>query len=273
MGQHQAITMPPVTAAVPLRRRLLGVLGGMGPLATADFLRKLIELTPAACDQEHVPLIVYSVPQIPDRSSCIEGRGASPLPAMLAGLRCLKAAGAEIIAMPCNTAHYWYDPLCRQTGAEFLHIVDTVADALLRQNVAACPVGLLATTGTIRADIYGSRLAGRGYSLILPGARQQENLVMAGIRAVKAGRLSQAHGLLQSAAADLAAAGARAVILGCTEIPLALPQTDWRLDVARIDATEALAQACIARSLAVSVSAVPAQTATTLAAATLAEAV
>lgn len=248
MGQHPAIAMPP-TAAAPSRRRLVGVLGGMGPLATVDFLRKLVELTPAACDQEHVPVLVHSVPQIPDRSSCIEGRGASPLPALLAGLQILAAAGAEIIAMPCNTAHFWYDQLRDRSEGNFLHIVDAAAAALVRRGITAGPVGLLATTGTILANIYGDRLAAHGYELVLPAARRQEELVMTGIRAVKAGRLLEARSLLQPAAADLTAAGARAVILGCTEIPLGLGELDWRQEIVLVDATEALAETCIRCSL------------------------
>lgn len=248
MGEHSAIAVPSTTAA-PSRRRLVGVLGGMGPLATVDFLRKLIELTPAACDQDHVPVLVHSVPQIPDRSNCIEGRGASPLPALSAGLRILEAAGAEIIAMPCNTAHFWYDQLQGHSGAEFLHIVDAVSAALARLGIVAGPVGLLATTGTILADIYGDRLADHGYRLVLPSARRQEELVMTGIRAVKAGRIPQARALLQSAVADLTAAGAKAIILGCTEIPLALGDVEWRYDIVLVDATAALAAACVACSL------------------------
>ena len=90
---------------------VLGVLGGMGPLATVDFLRKLIEETPAARDEDHLPVIAWSVPQIPDRPAAITGNGESPLPALLAGVHTLKAAGAVALAIPCNTAHYWYDDM------------------------------------------------------------------------------------------------------------------------------------------------------------------
>ena len=84
----------------------LGVLGGMGPLATVDFLQKLIEETPATRDQDHIPLIAYSVPQIPERPAAIAGHGESPLPHMLDGMRTLRNAGATMIAIACNTAHY-----------------------------------------------------------------------------------------------------------------------------------------------------------------------
>src|SRR5688572_33509583 len=93
---------------------LLGVLGGMGPLATVDFLAKLIEETGAERDEDHVPVVVYSVPQIPSRPAAILHGGASPLPAMLEGVRTLERAGATAIAIACNTAHYWHDALAAQ---------------------------------------------------------------------------------------------------------------------------------------------------------------
>src|SRR4051812_14632246 len=105
------------------KRRVLGVLGGMGPLATVDFLKKLIEETPATRDQDHVPVVVYSVPQIPDRPGAILEATESPLPAMLEGVRVLKGAGAAALAIACNTAHYWYDELSAE-GVPVVHIAD-----------------------------------------------------------------------------------------------------------------------------------------------------
>src|SRR5688572_3963986 len=103
---------------------ILGVLGGMGPLATVDLLQKLIEETPATRDQDHVPFVAYSVPQIPDRPSAILSGAESPLPHMLAGIATLKNAGAGTVAIACNTAHYWYDDLVQQGGLPILHIAD-----------------------------------------------------------------------------------------------------------------------------------------------------
>src|SRR5690606_28553292 len=101
---------------------LLGVLGGMGPLATVDFLSKLIEETAAGRDDDHVPVVVYSVPQIPSRPAAIVSGGPSPLPAMLDGVRTLKGAGATVLAIACNTAHYWYDDLAAAAGIPIVHI-------------------------------------------------------------------------------------------------------------------------------------------------------
>ncbi len=125
--------------------RILGVLGGMGPLATVDFLQKLIEETPASRDQDHIPVIAYSVPQIPDRPLAILGKGESPLPHMLEGIHTLKRAGAQAIAIACNTAHYWYDDLVLQGGLPILHIAD-----------AACRRGA-STTGRVQRRASGCR--------------------------------------------------------------------------------------------------------------------
>ncbi len=220
-------------------KRILGVLGGMGPLATVDFMRKVIELTPVSRDQDHVPLIVYSMPQVPDRTECILEGGESPLPAMLEGLRTLEAAGAGCIAIPCNTAHHWFDAMRRECGVGLLHIADCACTFLERQGVGEGPVGLLSTAGTIAAGIYQKRLGERGYDCLVPDAAEMEALVSAGIRLVKAGRTADARTRLEKAAANLRKRGARTIILGCTEIPLALDDRD----AGYVDATEALAAA------------------------------
>ena len=110
---------------------MLGILGGMGPLATADFLKKLIELTPASSDQQHIPTIVWSVPQIPDRSNFIVKQGEDPFAALIKGAETLKKeVGATALAIPCNTAHYWADSIYKSTGVPILHIVDAVMEQL-----------------------------------------------------------------------------------------------------------------------------------------------
>jgi aspartate racemase len=226
-------------------RRWLGVLGGMGPLATVDFMRKLIELTPAARDQDHLPLIVYSVPQVPDRTAAILGGGASPLPAMLQGIAVLERAGAQCIVIPCNTAHYWYDELVRQGGLPILHIAQAACDALERRGVPrGAAVGLLATSGTIAAGFYPQHLAARGYRCLLPPAAEQAALVMEGIYQVKGGALERARQALALAARRLVDAGAQAIVLACTEIPVVLEPEHAR-PAAVVDATEALAAACV----------------------------
>jgi aspartate racemase len=226
--------------------RLLGVLGGMGPLATVDFLKKLIEETPARRDADHIPVVVYSVPQIPDRPAAILTGGDSPLPDMLEGVRILKQAGATCLAIPCNTAHYWYDELVREAGLPVLHIADAACEQFAARGLAPRSVGLIATTGTIAAGFFQQRLAMRGLRCVLNSPEDQDSLVLPAIESVKRGDLARAHELAVRAARNLRGAGAEAILLACTEIPPALEHAPSEVASLCVDATRALARACVA---------------------------
>jgi len=226
--------------------RLLGVLGGMGPLATVDFLGKLIAENPAGRDQDHVPVITYSVPQIPCRVEAILGNGASPLPAMVAGLEVLARAGVEAVAIACNTAHFWYDDLARVSAVPILHI----ADAACADIAAGSCVGLLGTEAALQAGIYQSRLAARGVRSLVNAPELRARCVLPAISLVKQGRAAEAGRRLEPAIKDLLGQGAETVILACTELPVALDAigSDYRRRV--IDPARALARAAIAWSFA-----------------------
>lgn len=226
--------------------KLLGVLGGMGPLATADFMRKLTELTPASRDQDHVPVLVYSNPQVPDRSTAIMGKGESPLPALLNGIARLEGAGADAIAIPCNTAHYWYDEMAAASRVPILHIVGSVCEVLRQKGIDGGTVGVMGTAGTLHTGIYQGYLQRSGYACVLPSDSEMAELVMPGIVAVKAGDLPAAKRVLGDAAQRLEERGAQMVVLGCTEIPLALADASPEAAVRYVDSTAALAQACLA---------------------------
>jgi aspartate racemase len=225
---------------------MLGVLGGMGPLATVDFLRKLIEETPAQRDQDHVPAVVYSVPQIPDRPAAILENGASPLPAMLEGVRVLRQAGVAAIAIPCNTAHYWYDDVVRMAGVPVLHIADAACEALERRALRAERVGLMGTDGTLKAGFLQARLEQRARRALLSTPEEQAQWVLPAIAAVKRHELAEAHALVCRACDALRHRGAEAIVLACTEIPVALDHAATPHSAIAVDATRALAQACVA---------------------------
>ena len=225
---------------------VLGVLGGMGPLATVDFLRKLIEETPAARDEDHIPVVVYSVPQIPMRPAAILDGGASPLPAMIEGIRTLKQAGAVAIAIPCNTAHYWYDELLRAGGLPIVHIADAALAALAGRCAAGATIGLIGTRGTLAAGFFQQRLAARGYSCIVNTVADQEQLILPAIQHVKRNELDAASALLGTAIAKLAHEDAAGVILACTETPVVLDRLPPQTAALCVDATRALATACVA---------------------------
>lgn len=230
----------------PLSSPLLGVLGGMGPLATADFLTKLVAETPATRDQDHIPYVAYGVPQIPERPAAILHGGESPLPHMLRGIATLKQAGAQTVAIACNTAHYWYDDLVREGGLPILHIADAVCDVLAERGITTGSVGLIGTDGTVKAGFFQQRLARHGLGCLLSSRDDQDRLVLPAIACVKANDLDQAHRLAIQAVERLHAAGARAVVLACTETPLAVEHAPCTAAGHCIDATRALARACVA---------------------------
>lgn len=228
--------------AQPTTYRTVGVLGGMGALATVDFLQKLVAATPATRDQEHVPLLVRFCPEIPDRADALLGRGPSPETALVAAAHEIERGGAQCLAIPCNTAHAWHDAIARAVSIPILHIADAALLAVSRLG-APDAVGLLATTGTLRSGIYQLR-GGPDVGWISSSDDEQEHWVMPGIRAIKANRLDEAAGLLRKAAQALVARGAKSIVMGCTEIPIALARQD--LGVPLVDSTLALAQACVA---------------------------
>ncbi|GAA3538007.1 aspartate/glutamate racemase family protein [Zobellella aerophila] len=221
---------------------LIGILGGMGPLATVDFITKIISQTPATRDQEHLPLLVHSVPQIPDRTACLLDNQESPLNALLQGLNTLINGGAGCIAIPCNTAHYWYEPLARASSVPILHIAQACAEALARDRITS--VGLLATDGTLKAGFYPRHLAEFGISLKTPDTALQKR-VMEGIYLVKSGAVEQGGRVLDACMGEMLQQGVERVILGCTEIPFALAHIGSPHARLGMDATKALAAACI----------------------------
>jgi aspartate racemase len=218
---------------------VIGVLGGMGPLATADFLRKLTLRTPVTGEADHLTVAVWSDPTIPDRTDALLGRGPSPLPALHRGVERLTDLGADVIAMPCNTAHAFLPALRRVTTARFLDMVRLATVAAARRTADGGRIGLLATNGTRLARLYDDAATGLGRQLVhVPEARQQEDVDVA-IAAIKASDLLAGSRGVRRAAKTLADLGAEVVIAGCTEIPLVI---DAAADlVPFVDATDCLA--------------------------------
>ena len=229
---------------------IVGILGGMGPLATVDFVTKLLAATPAANDQEHVPVIVCAIPQVPDRTRAFRGEGESPVAAMIDSARRLEAAGAGIIVIACNTAHLWFDEVCAAVDLPMIHLVDAAIDDAAAIVGPRGRVGLLGTDATLASGLYINRAGPRtgAFQWLLPTAREMNELVMPGIEAVKAGDCDTGRIHLAAAAEALKSRGAMAVILGCTEIPVVLDGTKASLPV--VDATAALARRAVAWSRA-----------------------
>ncbi|AYD64734.1 aspartate/glutamate racemase family protein [Achromobacter spanius] len=225
----------------------LGVLGGMGPMAGAAFALRLAALTPAAIDQQHIPTLLRNDPRIPDRSSAYMAGGESPLPHMIEGVRFLEQAGAQLIAIPCNTAHLWYHDIAAATGVPVLHIIQAVIDDLRRLGLPGGRIGLMGTAATLKLGLYQKHLLAQGYECIVPDDDEVERYCMGSIRAVKGNRLEDAFAPAAECIARLKARGADAVVLGCTELPLAVPHAlRASLGVTLTDSIDALARAAIA---------------------------
>jgi aspartate racemase len=224
----------------------IGVLGGMGPSATVDFMDKLVQLTPAARDQEHLPVVVASLPQVHDRSSAILGRGRDPLPQLLAGIRMLNEIPVGVIAIPCNSSHHWYDEMSRGSKVPILHIARCCVEAI---PPGKGKVAIFATRGALVSGFYQRELAARRIDYLLPDPEQGQQHVDDCIHAIKAGDFAAGALHLESACRDAAAAGASALIMGCTEIPIAARTADVH-GLALIDSSLELARAAVAFALA-----------------------
>jgi aspartate racemase len=235
------------TVAASGSGEIIGILGGMGPAATADFYSKLVAMTPAHSDQEHLRTVIWSDPTIPDRTEALLADGPDPTPALLEGCRVLRAAGATVIAIPCNTAHAFVPRFAAEAGLPIIHMIDEVAKHLAAEP-AVRVAGVLATNGTVRSGLYQQWLSGVGIEPVLPDPVSQDEEVMAAIRAIKAGQRGDAVVKpLRRAAERLVERGAQAVIAGCTEIPLGVSPEEVDFPPL-LDPAVVLARALIRRS-------------------------
>lgn len=200
-------------------KKIIGIIGGMGPLATCDLFDKTIEMAQAKTDQEHAHIIIDCNTNIPDRTQAILYGGPSPVPEIRKSVRRLTDMGAELLIMPCNTAHYFYDEICRDTEIPLLHMPRETARVLGEMGYSR--VGILATEGTLRAGIYHEPLKKAGITMVIPTPEEQTHVTQLIYDGVKAGRhqleLSHIHGVIDRLFAD----GAETLLLACTELPVA----------------------------------------------------
>ncbi|MCU9997519.1 amino acid racemase [[Pasteurella] aerogenes] len=223
-------------------KNVIGILGGMGPAATADMFQKFIQLTPAKKDQDHIPLLISSIPDIPDRSASILNNGENPEPFMEKYVKGLQAAGATCIIIACNTAHYWFSDLKKRTNVEMLSMIDAVIDAVLNTRVQR--IGLLATDATLATNLYKNKLEEYGLTFIAPTIQGQKK-VMESIYSLKGGNLKLATELMLAQRDELIKQGAELIILGCTEVPIVLADELKNNPNLYIDSTQVLVQAAI----------------------------
>ncbi len=223
----------------------VGVLGGMGPVATTQFMSRVQALTPAARDQDHLRLIIDCNPRVPDRNNAARGGGPTPEAVLADMARGLHALGAELLVMPCNAAHAYAGAIEAATPLPFLNLIEAVADAAVADGPSA--VGLLAADGCLQAGLYQEAFARRSVPVIIAEANRQADF-MSLIYRIKAGDLSATtRRAMAELAEDLVAKGAQVVVAGCTEVPLVLAPADLAVPLA--DSIEILAARTVATAL------------------------
>lgn len=222
----------------------IGVLGGLGPQATLDFFAKVLELTAAPTDQDHLHLIIDNNPKVPNRNAAIAGDGPSAGPALAAMAGRLERAGAELLVMPCNTAHAFLGDIRAACALPFASIIDETIAELARLQPAIGRVGLLTAGGCRDARLYERALEAAGLRPVTTTAAQQADF-MAALYAIKSGRRDESTRAIMCRLGEaLIEAGAETVIAGCTEVPLVLADGD--LSRPLIDSTAVLAAATVA---------------------------
>ena len=198
--------------------KTLGILGGLGPAASAYFYETITRHTDAMRDQDHLDIVLFSKASIPDRTEFILGNSPqSPLPAMIDGVHSLVRAGADIIAIPCNTAHYFYDEIGKSSPGPVLNIItETVR---LAKAAGACKLGILATSGTVAAGAYQHACLQEELDFVLPCERSQAMLMDIIYKSIKTAQAPDLDAFMHIAG-ELYENGADAIILGCTELSL-----------------------------------------------------
>ncbi len=201
--------------------RVIGIMGGMGPEATIDLYKQIIDLTPASKDQDHIKVLIHSNPKIPDRTEAIAAGGPSPLPYLIESARILEKGGAGIIAIACNAAHHYFPDIQQSTGIPVLNMIEETCRRLRRRMPEIQTAGLLATDGTLQSGVYNQVMSKAGLKILVPEEEEQRKIQSAidGVKARNSNRRTM--DIFESAAMKLIDRGAQAIILGCTEIPLA----------------------------------------------------
>lgn len=229
-----------------MKEKILGIIGGMGPEASAQLYMKIIKKTQVKKDQDHFRLIIDSNPKIPDRTKAILGLGESPVPEIVQTAKNLELMGVELACIPCMTSHYFFDEIVEKVNLPIMNALEELNDYLKENYPSVKKVGILATTGTKNTKIFDRYL--EKYTMVYPDDFYQEEYVMEAIygegTGIKSGiTTGEPIRLLREAGKNLIEKGADVVILGCTEIGLVLNETS--LEVPAVDPLNVMAEAMI----------------------------
>ncbi len=221
--------------------KTLGVIGGLGPMATAFFMQMVIEMTEAVTDQEHIEMLIHNCPSIPDRTSYILGKSSEdPGTPMAAVGKKLSENGAQVIAIPCITANYFYEQLSREIPVPIINIIEETAGYLKERHIGK--VGLMATDGTVQSGLFQTSLAEAGIEVVLPDEEGQQDVMHLIYQNVKAGEPAEME-RFRRVSGKLRRGGAQVIILGCTE--LSMIRRDETIGPGYLDAMQVLAKCSV----------------------------
>lgn len=226
------------------REKIVGVIGGMGPEATVDFMRRLVVATPARDDSDHLHVLVDNNPKIPSRiAALIEGGGEDPAPVLCAMAKGLEKQGADFLVIPCNTAHHYLPVIAKAVRIPLLDMVAMSVAQLAALDATPRRIGMLASPAVNKVGLYERRLNEAGFEALFPD-ENGEAAVLDIIRAVKAGRVEESHRRRYAAIArSLVERGADAYLIACTELSVLGPPADTTLPF--VDALDVLVQATL----------------------------
>lgn len=222
--------------------KTIGIIGGMGPLATYDLAEKILNNTVAACDQDNIPVLIDCNTRIADRTAAILHGGDDPRPEMKKSAERLEKAGADVLIMACNTAHYFYDSVCEDISIPVLHMPRLTARLLLDMGVKKA--GILATDGTCQSGVYGKALEEEGIDPVYPSAEKQQIIMSLIYDHVKAGIMDFSDLDIDGVISEMQEKGAEVLILGCTELPMAFDIISQNV-LPAVDPTDVLARAAV----------------------------
>lgn len=240
-SQRDLIMMRPVVVSMEETDKIVGIIGGMGPAATIDFMSCVLDATPATIDQDHIRMLVENNPRIPSRQLAMRGQGADPGTVISEIAVRLQTMGADFLVMPCNLAHNWQSHIEASTTIPFVSIIEESVRAAMEKSQDDSPVGLMTTPGCFQSGLYQKALVDAGRAVIITQTPTELADTMTLVEKIKAGDKSPpvVEGL-RALANNLVQRGAKVLIVACTELPLVLNQEMF--DVPFVSPTHVLAK-------------------------------
>ena len=201
-----------------MTKQAIGIIGGMGPMATLDLFEKIISHTQAKSDAEHIRVYVDCHTGIPDRTQAVLYGGESPVPHIVESAKKLASIGADFLLIPCNTSHYFYQQICAESPIPVMNMIQETVLSLAENHISR--VALLATDGTCRSNVYQTELSAHGIQTVLPETHEQREVMRLIYEGVKAGSATFDTTILSTMLSRFKQQGVQRIVLGCTELPI-----------------------------------------------------